>query len=120
MSAIRLNLVVIRCVDLERSELFYSLLGLSFVRHRHGKGIEHLSAELDGTVLELYPLDETAASTCGMRIGFSLPLLDFVVDALAAYPNAIVSAPQDSPWGRRAVIADPDGHRVELIEAAGD
>jgi hypothetical protein len=25
-----------------------------------------------------------------------------------------ISAPKDSPWGRRAVVADSDGHRVEL------
>jgi predicted enzyme related to lactoylglutathione lyase len=29
---------------------------------------------------------------------------------------AVVSPPADSPWGLRAVLADPDGHRVEITE----
>jgi hypothetical protein len=27
-----------------------------------------------------------------------------------------LTSPRDSPWGRRAVIRDLDGHSVELIE----
>jgi hypothetical protein len=36
---------------------------------------------------------------------------------LTDYPSAIVLAPKDSEWGRRAVVVDLDGHRVELIES---
>jgi predicted enzyme related to lactoylglutathione lyase len=31
----------------------------------------------------------------------------------------VISAPKDSDWGRRAVVADPDGHRIELLEKNG-
>ncbi|MEO1377500.1 MAG: VOC family protein [Cyanobacteria bacterium J06635_10] len=27
----------------------------------------------------------------------------------------VLSSPQDSQWGRRAVILDPDGYKVELV-----
>src|SRR6266481_8894238 len=43
-----LNLVVLRCADIDRAMAFYSKLGLHFARHRHGTGAEHYSAELAG------------------------------------------------------------------------
>jgi lactoylglutathione lyase len=111
-----LNLVVLRCTDLDWAQRFYECLGLQFTRHRHGSGPEHLSAELGGSVFELYPLSPNGASTLGTRIGFRVPSLESVITALSDYPAAIISPPQDSPWGRRAVVADPDGHRVELVQ----
>lgn len=111
-----LNLVVLRSADLERARSFYELLGLKFTQHRHGSGPEHLASELGGCVFELYSLSPNGASTLGTRIGFSVPSLDSVIAALSDYPAVIISPPQDSPWGRRAVVADPDGHRIELVQ----
>lgn len=116
MPHVALNLVVLRSSDLERAARFYECLGLQFTRHRHGSGPEHLSAELGGCVFELYPLSPNGASTLGTRIGFSVSSLDHVIAAISDYPAAVVSPPQDSPWGRRAVVADPDGHRIELLQ----
>lgn len=100
-----------------RAAAFYSRLGLQFSQHRHGAGPEHFAAELPGGgVFELYPLSE-GASTFGTRVGFRVPSLDEVLAALKDYPGAIVSAPRESDWGRRAVLADPDGHRVELVQS---
>jgi lactoylglutathione lyase len=108
---------VIRCADLKGSSLFYHLLGLSFVKHRHGQGPEHLSAELGGVVFELYPQTAEGSTTRGVRLGFEVLSLENLITALDAWPGSVISPPQDSLWGRRAVITDPDGHRVELVEA---
>ena len=35
---------------------------------------------------------------------------------LEDWPGAVLSPPKDSEWGRRAVVTDPDGHRVELLQ----
>ena len=43
-------------------------------------------------------------------------IADEVIAALSDYPNAVVSAPRDSEWGRRAVVVDPGGHKVELVQ----
>lgn len=111
-----LNLVVLRVADLERAERFYSLLGLKFQRHRHGKGPEHLCAELGGAVFELYPQTAEGAVSTGARVGFKVASVDAVLAVLAEYPGAVVTPAQDSEWGRRAVVKDPDGHRVELVQ----
>ena len=112
-----LNLVVLRSSDIERAMTFYSKLGLKFTRHRHGKGPEHYSAELGGAVFELYPLSEDGSSSLGTRVGFVVPSVDETIKTLADYPAAVVSPPKDSEWGRRAVVVDPDGHRVELLQS---
>jgi lactoylglutathione lyase len=116
MNNVTLNLVVLRSPDLARAAAFYSRLGLKFTQHRHGSGPEHFAAELPGGgVFELYPVAD-GASTLGTRIGFRVPQVDEVIAALRDYPGAVISAPRDSEWGRRAVVVDPDGHKVELVQ----
>ena len=116
MSNIALNLVVLRSPDLARAAAFYTRLGLQFSQHRHGSGPEHYAAEFPGGVFELYPLSSDGASTLGTRIGFRVPSVDAALAALSEYPAAVVTPARDSEWGRRAVVADPDGHRIELIQ----
>lgn len=55
-----LTLVVIRSADLARAEAFYTALGLTFTRERHGAGPEHLVCQLGGTTFEIYPRAEDA------------------------------------------------------------
>jgi lactoylglutathione lyase len=110
----RLNLVVLRCRDLDRAQAFYEALSLSFARHTHGKGPEHLASESGGQVFELYPPANDAASTSSTRVGFAVPSVDATYAAVLNAGGTSISPPKDSPWGRRAVVADPEGHRVEL------
>jgi predicted enzyme related to lactoylglutathione lyase len=116
MSGPVLNLVVLRSPDLNRAVAFYSKLGLQFTKHRHGTGPAHFSAELAGTIFELYPQSADGASTLGTRVGFAVDSIDQTITALRDYAGAVVSPAKDSEWGRRAVVADPDGHRVELLQ----
>jgi lactoylglutathione lyase len=116
---IALNLVVLRCADLDRAREFYSRLGLQFSRHQHGKGPEHWTGEVGGCVFELYPASSDSKSTLGTRIGFRIPNLDKTIAALSDFPGALSSPAKDTEWGRRAVILDPDGHKVELLESRG-
>jgi lactoylglutathione lyase len=94
-----LNLLVLRCSDLERAKAFYECLDLEFEKHRHGDGPEHYAVEQDGCVLELYPADVGVAGD-GTGLGF-------------AVPGQIV----DRPWGRTFVIRDPDHRRVECKQS---
>jgi predicted enzyme related to lactoylglutathione lyase len=116
MSNVILNLVVIRSTDLERSARFYESLGLSFTKHRHGSGPEHFSCELGPAVFEIYPRKNDADSTSSVRIGFRVPSVDVAVEQLKQIGVTVVSPPKDSPWGRRAVVDDCDGHRIELTQ----
>src|SRR5262245_20541393 len=110
-----LSLVVMRAADLERSRRFYEALGLALTRERHGAGPEHLVAELPGVVFEVYPLDNMPTS--GSRIGFRVASVNAAIDAVRRLGAQVTSPPKPGPWGLRAVVIDPDGHRVELTES---
>lgn len=114
MSDVHCNLVVIRSQQLEESARFYSALGLSLSKHRHGTGPEHYASEGSGQTFEIYPLANDDSPTTGIRIGFAVESVDQVFERLLDVGGQSVSSPKDSPWGRRAVVSDPDGHRVEL------
>jgi lactoylglutathione lyase len=111
-----LNLVVIYTADLERTARFYAALGLVFERERHGRGPEHLAAQSAGIVFEIYPASEPISVMNQLRLGFSIHKIDQLVEQLVTDGARLVTAPQDSPWGRRAVLSDWEGRRVELVE----
>lgn len=112
--AILCNLIVLRSRDLDRAHSFYCALGLSFVRHSHGDGPIHLASESAGQVFEIYPLTDAATPTTSTRVGFSVPSVDAIYASLLTAGGTSVVPPKTSPWGRRAVVSDPDGHRIEL------
>lgn len=112
------NLLVLRALDLNRALKFYRALGLELVQHSHGNGPVHLASESEGQVFEIYPLRQNEVPTTSARIGFSVPSVDAAYQALLAAGGQQVSSPRDSQWGRRAIVADPDGHRVELTAPA--
>jgi lactoylglutathione lyase len=115
MADVTLNLVVLRAADLDRAARFYDLLGVKFLREQHGSGPEHLACSLGGIVLEIYP--QTGVShEPSVRIGFDVPSVATAVQVVRDNGGVIVTPPKESPWGLRAVVADPEGHRVELIE----
>lgn len=116
MGTITLNLVVLRVPEIEQAAEFYSGFGLSFTKHAHGKGPEHYAAELGSSVFELYPQVSAENSTKGVRIGFQVSDAATVLRSLKEKGAKIISPLKDSPWGLRAVLEDPYGHRVELSQ----
>jgi predicted enzyme related to lactoylglutathione lyase len=115
MSGASLNLVVIRVAGVERSCRVYAALGLTFTREQHGTGPEHFAAQTGKVTFEIYPR-ENEQPPPAVRLGFCVPSLDAVLEELRTLGGEILSPPRTSPWGRRAVVLDPDGRRVELTE----
>lgn len=111
-----LSLVVLQSGNVEAARDFYSLLGLSFIEERHGTGPRHYSARLGALVLEIYPCQGNNAPA-PLRIGFRVPSLERTLERLRSRGMRIVHEAKDSPWGRRAVVEDADGNRVELAPA---
>ena len=99
------------------SRALLSCVGVLFQRERHGNGPIHLACE-GAAVFEIYPLGSSQVPSTSVRIGLSVDDVDACVDdRIAELGGSIVKAPHDSPWGRRAVVKDPDGHTVELVTA---
>jgi len=112
-----LNLVVLRVPDIELGAEFYTQLGLTFTKHSHGKGPEHYAVDINNVVFELYPQIEVEKSTSNVRIGFQVTNALATIAKLIENGGKIVSPLKESPWGLRAVMEDPFGHRIELTEA---
>jgi predicted enzyme related to lactoylglutathione lyase len=111
-----LSLVVIRARDIDRLANFYAALGLHFTRHRHGTGPEHLSSTIGETVFEIYPANSSNESTVSTRLGFSVPSLTNALSQLRNLHATVLTEPSNTPFGRRAVVKDFEGHKVELYE----
>ena len=109
------NLLVIRSPDIDRAVTFYEQLGIKFELHSHGKGPKHYASETCGFVFEIYPQRDESSATINTRLGFNVDSVDDCLQLLASLNVEIVSPAKDSPWGRRAVVRDLDGHTVELV-----
>ena len=106
-----LNLLVLRCGNIERSKAFYELFGMAFAKHQHGNGPAHFASEEETGVFELYPLEGAAADQTGL--GF----LTGDLDGLHMLMRRNQFAPReirDTELGRMFVVRDPDGRRVEV------
>ena len=109
-----LNLLVLRCADIEASKRFYELLGMRFVRHAHGKGPDHYANQDDRGVFELYP--SNAGEKDRTALGFVASDLDTAhreFDTAGFAPGSV----SQNEWGTSFVVRDPDGRRVEIKAA---
>lgn len=116
MQRLHLQLLVLRCKDVEASRRFYERLGLTFTKEKHGSGPEHYASTEAGFVLELYPVKEGHGPD-NVRLGFSLPGLGELIDDLMKHPDVIVlKQPRNTADGLVVVLQDPDGRAVKVTE----
>ena len=104
----QLNLLVLRCKNIEITKTFYENLGLKFIKEQHGKGAVHYATYVGEVVLELYPLKEGFEIEQN-RLGFTVEK-SFIENM----KNDIVSEYEFN--GQKVfVVQDPDGRKVELV-----
>ncbi len=113
---IEIELIVLKTKQVEALRAFYGAMGLAFVEEQHGKGPIHWSAKAGAAVFEVYPLPDDSSPEATTRIGFAVESAKGAIDVLRKSGAAIVSEPKDGPWGIRAVVRDPDGRAVEIIQ----
>ena len=113
-----LSLLVIRTHHFAKSYQFYSTLGLHFQQEQHKDGPIHWAAMVGEFVFEIYSADDGEKVSKSTRLGWTVENLDEVVLKVAEQDALIVLHPIDGPWGRRAVVEDPDGRHVELYDAS--
>ena len=114
-----LDALVLTCADLDASRAFYAALGLPLVAEDHGGGPLHYACELGPLHFALFAARAPGAAPARGEAGAGLPgfQVTSVEDAFAAALAAggvSVQEPDDFPWGRRALVRDPDGRVVEL------
>jgi predicted enzyme related to lactoylglutathione lyase len=117
-AGVSLKLLVLKSRQVDKLRAFYQSLGITFTQEQHGQGPVHYSGAVAGAVLEIYPLpDDTSTADRATRLGFAVSRLEQVVENLRASGTPVTSPPQQTAWGYRAVVQDPDGRPVELYQA---
>ncbi|RYU97006.1 VOC family protein [Emticicia agri] len=114
----KVKLIVIRTQDPKRLADFYSLLGLSFGYHKHGKSPYHYSADIDGLIFEIYPLANNQTETDKyVRLGFELDTFDETIEVLRNQ-GFLLAEPNETDFGLIAIASDSDGRKIELYKKA--
>lgn len=117
MADVLLTLLVLKTRQVEQLRRFYQILGIEFVEEQHGTGPIHFAGRVGNTVLEVYPLpDESTPIDAATRLGFVVENLADVVRRLQYIGAKIIAPLKDTGEGFRAVVKDPDGRSVELMQ----
>ena len=119
----RVHRIVLHSRDAERLLVFYETLGLKFVRERDVGGPARLFARAGDVQIEIFAASRLATAPGEMH-GWLLELrvadLDRIVDQVEQDGHRVLSGPMDTPWGRRAVVIDPEGRTVHLSASRSD
>ena len=120
MAELSLGLIVLRTATLTQTLEFYQALGLNFVEEKHGNGPTHYSCNLGQTVLEIYPgkpgIAPDRKSSGATMLGFQVASVNQTLEAINKIGAKIISSPQNTPHGCRALIEDPNGRAIEINE----
>ena len=100
---------------------FYKSIGIPFEEEDHGEGPIHYACDLNGAHIAIFESSEGKATERGVggssQIGFQVDNVDAIFDqALKAGAKSLI-APQERPWGKRAVFEDLDGRSIEINQA---
>lgn len=99
---------------------FYRAIGLELEPERHEEGPIHYVSELGPThfaVFEGPPGEAPEFRTGGSTFpGFAVDSLEEALSGAKSFGARVVQEPTEYPWGRRALVVDPDGRVIELFQ----
>jgi catechol 2,3-dioxygenase-like lactoylglutathione lyase family enzyme len=111
----KVGAVILLVSNMEKSIRFYKdTLGLP-VKTKSKDWTEFFNKD---TVLALHPAKRKSKikTGSGMLIGFEVSDLDSTVKVLKAKKVRFFKKPKVEPFGKHAIIQDPDGHLVSIAE----
>lgn len=112
----KLNLLVIKTADIEALKAQYEALGILFKYHQHGAGPWHFASDTDGFVFEIYPLAASIKKAdASTRLGFEVAGLETKVKAIKKAHWTVLKELVLTKGGRKMVVQDLDGRKVELV-----
>ncbi|MCI0560842.1 MAG: VOC family protein [Nitrososphaera sp.] len=115
MSFGKVGAVILLVSDMENSVKFYrDTLGLP-MKTKSKDWTEFFS---NNTVLALHPAKKKSGikTGAGMLVGFEVSDLDSTVKRLTEKRVKFYKKPKQEPFGKHAIIKDPDGHLISIAE----
>ncbi|QDU86611.1 Glyoxalase-like domain protein [Planctomycetes bacterium Pla163] len=122
--AAELGSLILFSERVEALAAFYRALGLPLEPERHGDGPVHHTCSLGPTHFAIFAArSASSVEPAADHRGAGAQFLGLTVDDLGAafavsreHGAEVVQEPKSYPWGRRALVRDPDGRVVELFE----
>lgn len=115
VSVSEFSMLMALCRDLEKSRDFYrNVLGLRVMTDQAPQWVDFDLG--DGKRLGLHPEGAGRKVTPGtLQLGFAVPNVDkFITDARVMGAR-ILQEPFNAPFGRIAILSDPDGYAVQVF-----
>jgi lactoylglutathione lyase len=115
MSFKRVGAVILLVSDMENSIRFYKETLNLPLKSQSEDWTEFFS---NGTVLALHPAKKKNTSKTGSNtlIGFMVDDLDATAKYLNEKNVKCFKEPKDEPFGKHAIIQDPDGHLISIAQ----
>ena len=108
--------LMLYAISVEATARFYRALGVDFEAHPGGPSV----GDADGCRIAIVAATSGDAAGPGVggttMPGFEVESIEDAVERLREMGRKILREPESLSWGRRAVVSDPDGRAVELIE----
>lgn len=110
----RIGAVILLVSDMKRSVKFYrDILGMEMKE----KSKDWTEFSTRGTVLALHPSRKKRFSKSKtMLVGFSVSDFDDVCNGLKKKRVKFYKKPRQEPFGKHAIIQDPDGHLISIVQ----
>jgi predicted enzyme related to lactoylglutathione lyase len=116
-----LGAVVLFARNVSTTTAFYQAIGLNLRAEDHGNGDVHFATDVDGVHFAVFASrSDTAAPAFrdggSSLLGLNVHSVTAAVEAAKQHRATVLEEPTQYPWGLRAVIVDPDGRSVEVVE----
>jgi lactoylglutathione lyase len=110
----RIGAVILLVSDIKRSIRFYrDTLGMELKQESN----DWTELSTRGTVLALHPArKKKIKKNNGMLVGFSISDFDDVISSLKKKRVKFYKKPKQEPFGKHAIIQDPDGHLLSIVQ----
>ena len=108
--------LMLYAINVEATARFYRSIGVDLGEVSGGRAV----GDVDGCRIAI--VSATSGDAAGPGVGgtsmpgFEVDDVDAVVVEIRAAGRRILREPELLDWGRRAVVSDPDGRAVELIQ----
>jgi lactoylglutathione lyase len=112
----KVGAVILLVSNMEKSIKFYSDILELPVRTRSKDWTEFFNSD---TVLALHPAPKkkkTLKTGSGTLIGFEVTDIDSTVKKLKEKRVKFFKRPKEEPFGKHAIVQDPDGHLISIAE----
>jgi lactoylglutathione lyase len=114
MSFKRLGALILLVSDMDKSIKFYRDVLELPIKNTSSEWVEFFSS---GTVLALHPSkSKSRTKNSGVLVGFMVSNLETVAKKLKDKKVEFFKEPKEESFGKHAIIADPDGHLISIVE----